>query len=272
MKKFIFIIILLVNIVIFGNYYIVNYYVQSGDTIYTLSKKFSVSPSIILDWNDIDPYSLKIGQVIKIPQPEGILYEVKQGDTLYDISLRFFTTIDAIKSANNLKNNYIYVGQKLFVPTSKIGLAFNVYDKDFIWPVFGRLTSTYGMREHPIYHKVSFHTGIDLAAPEGTPIFSATKGVVELAGPYGGYGLAVIVRYGKYEIVYGHLSKVCVYKGQTISEGELIGRVGSTGVSTGPHLHFEVRINGNHTNPIVFLPSYNRMYVLKSDNIYVGGE
>lgn len=272
MKKVFFILFIIMNVIYFGNFYVINYYIQPGDTLYTLSKKFSVSPSTILDWNDIDPFNLKVGKALKIPQPEGILYEVKQGDTLYDISLKFFTTIEVIKSANNMNNNYIYVGQKLFVPTNKIGLAFNVYDEDLIWPVFGRLTSTYGWREHPIYHKTSFHTGVDLAAPEGTPIFSATEGVVKLAGQYGGYGLAVIVSYGKYDIVYGHMSKICVYKGQTLSKGELIGRVGSTGVSTGPHLHFEVRINGNHTDPMVFLPSYNRMYVLKSDNIYIGGE
>ncbi|SHH31094.1 peptidoglycan DD-metalloendopeptidase family protein [Thermosipho atlanticus] len=272
MKKYLFVIVVFVNCIVLGNFFIINYYLQPGDTIYTLSKKFSVSPSILIDWNNVDPYNLKIGQVIKIPQPEGIIYEVKQGDTLYDISLRFFTTIDAIKRANDLKNDYIFVGQKLFVPVKDIGLAFNVYDKNFIWPVFGRITSTYGWREHPIFHKRSFHTGVDIAAPEGTPIFSASDGVVEFAGEYGGYGLAVIVDYGKYKIIYGHMSRVSVYKGQTISKGELIGRVGSTGLSTGPHLHFEVRIGNKHTNPMVFLPSYNRMYVLKSDNVYLGGE
>ncbi|MBO8161289.1 MAG: M23 family metallopeptidase [Thermosipho sp. (in: Bacteria)] len=272
MNKIILLLVLLLGYIVFGNYYLINYYIQPGDTIYTLARKFSVSPTTIIDWNDVNPYNLKIGQLIQIPQPEGILYEVKQGDTLYDISLRFFTTVDAIKEANDLTTSYLYVGQKIFVPRKIIGLAFNVYDKDFIWPVFGSITSTYGWRQHPIYHKTTFHTGVDIAAPEGSPIFSATKGVVRLAGEYGGYGLAVIVDYGKYEIVYGHMSKVCVYKGQTVSKGELLGRVGSTGVSTGPHLHFEVRINGNHTNPMVYLPSYSRMYVLKSDNIYVGGE
>nr|WP_221236852.1 M23 family metallopeptidase [Thermosipho japonicus] len=271
-KKVLAIFFFLIAAGLFANYYILNYYIQPGDTLYLISKEFNVSPSVILDWNDIDPYHLKVGQSIKIPQPNGIIYEVKQGDTLYDISLRFFTTVDAIKKANNLLSNFIYVGQKLFIPIDYVGVAFNVYDKSFIWPVYGKISSTYGWRVHPIYHRKSFHTGIDIAAPEGTPIFSATNGVVTHAGEYGGYGLAVIVKYGNYEIVYGHMSKVSVYKGQTIKKGELLGRVGSTGISTGPHLHFEVRINGKHTNPVAFLPSYGRMYVLKDQGLYLGGE
>lgn len=272
MKKIVLLFFLQIAVVFFGSYYVLNYYIQPGDTLYLLSKEFNVSPSIILDWNDVDPYNLKVGQVIKIPQPSGIIYEVQQGDTLYGISLHFFTTVDAIKEANNLKNDFIYVGQKIFVPIDYVGIAFNVYDSSFIWPVYGRISSTYGWRVHPIYNRRSFHTGVDIAAPKGTPIFSATSGIVKYAGEYGGYGLAVIVDYGKYEIVYGHMSKVCVYKGQSVKKGELLGRVGSTGVSTGPHLHFEVRINGRHTNPMAYLPSYGRMYVLKDEGIYLGGE
>ncbi|ANQ53306.1 peptidoglycan-binding protein [Thermosipho affectus] len=271
MKKISFI-ILLVSVFVFPSYFILSYYVQPGDTIYKLSQVFGVSPSVILDWNDIDPYNLKVGEVLKIPQPSGIIYEVQQGDSLYSIALRFFTTVDDIKVSNDLKSTYIYVGQKLFVPLDYVGKAFNVYDKDFIWPVFGKISSTYGWRMHPIYHRKSFHTGVDISAPMGTPIFSATNGVVKFAGEYGGYGLAVIVDYGSYDIVYGHMSKICVYKGQSLRRGELIGRVGSTGVSTGPHLHFEVRRNGRHTNPMAFLPSYGRMYVLKDEGLYLGGE
>ncbi|ABR30065.1 peptidoglycan-binding protein [Thermosipho melanesiensis] len=263
---------LLFSALSFSSYFVLNYYVQPGDTVYELSKKFRVSPSIILDWNEVDPYGLKIGEVIKIPQPPGIMYEVQQGDSLYSIALRFFTTVDRIKDANELKSNYIYVGQKLFIPLDYVGMAFNIYDKSFMWPVFGKISSTYGWRIHPIYKKRSFHSGVDISAPMGTPIFSATDGVVKFAGEYGGYGLAVIVDYGKYDIVYGHMSKICVYKGQKISKGELIGRVGSTGISTGPHLHFEVRINGKHTNPMAYLPSYGRMYVLKDEGLYLGGE
>ncbi|QTA37305.1 M23 family metallopeptidase [Thermosipho ferrireducens] len=271
-KLFIVFALAVVTLYGFGNYFVINYYVKPGDTLYLISQRFSVSPSIILDWNDVDPYKLKIGQLLKIPQPPGILYEVKQGDTLYDISKRFFTTVSYIKKVNNLKSDFIYVGQKLFVALDGIGLAFNVNGNMFMWPIYGVISSNYGWRVHPIYKRKSFHTGVDISAPEGTPIFSGTDGVVKLAGEYGGYGLAVVVSYGKYDIVYGHMSKVSVYKGQKVSKGELLGRVGSTGISTGPHVHFEVRIKGKHTNPFVYLPPSNRIYVLREGTVNLGGE
>jgi murein DD-endopeptidase MepM/ murein hydrolase activator NlpD len=113
---------------------------------------------------------------------------------------------------------------------------------------------------------------VDIAAPLGSPVFAADDGIVKFAGKNGGYGLMILIDHGTYQTVYGHLSKIDVFKGQYVKKGQLIGRIGSTGISTGPHLHFEVRIHNKHTNPLAYLPSPKRMYVYREDVKWAGGE
>jgi murein DD-endopeptidase MepM/ murein hydrolase activator NlpD len=121
-------------------------------------------------------------------------------------------------------------------------------------PVLGTLTSGFGFRIHPIFGIQKMHTGIDLAASPGTPIAAASDGTVIFAGWYGGYGrCAVLVHGGNFATLYGHTSQLMVTVGQQVKRGQIIAAVGSTGFSTGPHLHFEVRINGIPTNPMDFL-------------------
>lgn len=115
---------------------------------------------------------------------------------------------------------------------------------------FSRKTSGFAMRLHPIFQTMRAHLGVDYAAPMGTPAQTVGDGVVEFAGAQGGYGNTVIVRHGNnHSTVYAHLSKIQVRKGQTVQKGQTIGAVGSTGWSTGPHLHFEFRVNGTHVDP-----------------------
>jgi murein DD-endopeptidase MepM/ murein hydrolase activator NlpD len=115
---------------------------------------------------------------------------------------------------------------------------------------FSRKTSGFAMRLHPIFHTLKAHLGVDYAAPTGTPAQTVGDGVVEFAGVQGGYGNTVIVRHGNnHSTVYAHLSRIHVRKGQSVQKGQTIGAVGSTGWSTGPHLHFEFRVNGNHVDP-----------------------
>ncbi|ACK42380.1 MULTISPECIES: murein hydrolase activator EnvC family protein [Dictyoglomus] len=123
------------------------------------------------------------------------------------------------------------------------------------WPVIGGITSGFGMRRHPLLGGAPlFHTGIDISASYGTPIRAAASGRVIFAGWYGGYGNMIIIDHGgKISTVYGHLSKIVVKVGEEIAEGDVIGYVGSTGLSTGPHLHFEVRINGDPVDPLTWL-------------------
>jgi murein DD-endopeptidase MepM/ murein hydrolase activator NlpD len=103
-----------------------------------------------------------------------------------------------------------------------------------------RVASPFGMRLHPIYHRWRFHNGVDFAAPEGTPVFAFSSGLVVWAGSMGGYGLAVVIDHGGYKTLYAHLSRVDARPGREVAAGEKIGEVGTTGVSTGPHLHFTV--------------------------------
>jgi len=125
----------------------------------------------------------------------------------------------------------------------------------FSWPVNACITSPFGYRYHPIYGTYRMHTGIDLGAGYGTTIKSACSGTVIFAGWYGGYGNAIVLDHGGgYSTLYGHCSAIFVRQGQGIERGQGIGAVGSTGNSTGPHLHFEVRYRGNPVNPLGKLP------------------
>lgn len=115
---------------------------------------------------------------------------------------------------------------------------------------FSRKTSGMGMRLHPIFQTLQKHNGVDYAAPTGTPAMSVGDGVVDFAGVQGGFGNVVIVRHGaNHRTLYAHLSRIHVRKGQTIQKGQTVGAVGSTGWSTGPHLHFEFLVNGVHVDP-----------------------
>ena len=117
-----------------------------------------------------------------------------------------------------------------------------------------RLTSDYGMRTHPVLGGRRSHNGVDLAAPTGTPVYATADGIVGRANRFGSYGLYVQIEHGaKLETRFAHMSKLAVATGQRVHKGDLIGYVGSTGRSTGPHLHYEVRIDGQAVNPIPYM-------------------
>ena len=274
MRKYLLITILLMTVISLGTPLIVKYTIQSGDTLYGISKNFNVNLSIILDWNSgkIDPLKLKIGDVLQIPQPAGYQYTVKEGDSLYRISRKYFTTVSDLKTDNSLRSDILYVGQKIFISAESAGIAFND-SKKFMWPVYGVISSDYGWRIHPLKHIRAFHTGIDIAAEEGTPIFSSCSGTVTFVGfDNSGYGNMVKVSDGRIDVIYGHMSAFAVVMGEHVKQGDLIGRVGSTGLSTGPHCHFEIRLNGSHTNPRAYVPPYGEVYALKSNDNAAGGE
>lgn len=127
-------------------------------------------------------------------------------------------------------------------------------DSGFVRPVPGAITSGFGPRRHPILGTTRLHTGVDMTASSGTKIKAADGGTVILAGYYGGYGNTVIIDHGGgVATLYAHQSKLGVDDGETVDAGEVIGYVGSTGLSTGPHLHFEVRVNGNPVDPANYL-------------------
>ena len=129
---------------------------------------------------------------------------------------------------------------------------------NFIKPVPGRITSPYGWRMHPIFKRKIFHSGIDIGAPYGTPIKAAHSGKVIFVGWYSGYGKVVIIDHGSINgipttTLYAHMSVTIAKQGQNVAKGSTIGKIGTTGYSTGPHLHFEVRQRGNPVNPLNFI-------------------
>ncbi len=125
-------------------------------------------------------------------------------------------------------------------------------------PVDGvQLTSGYGMRNHPILRQRRQHNGVDLAAPRGTPVYATADGVVEMAKYWGSYGNYVQIGHGgDLETRYAHLASYNVRDGEQVRKGDLIGYVGSTGRSTGPHLHYEVRVSGDPVNPIPYMVAH----------------
>ena len=128
----------------------------------------------------------------------------------------------------------------------------------FLRPCPGRITSYFGYRNHPIFKSRIFHSGIDIGAPYGTPIKATNAGKVIYTGWYGGYGKVVIIDHGKINgkptsSLYAHQSRISVTNGQYVKKGTIVGYVGSTGYSTGPHLHFEIRINGRPSNPLNYI-------------------
>jgi murein DD-endopeptidase MepM/ murein hydrolase activator NlpD len=117
-----------------------------------------------------------------------------------------------------------------------------------------RIASGFGYRIHPIYKTLRMHTGIDFSAPVGTPIYATGDGVVEhLKNKMTGYGKVMMINHGfGYESLYAHMSKIFVKPGEKVKRGQIIGYVGNTGRSTGPHLHYEIRKNGKPVNPVHF--------------------
>lgn len=124
-----------------------------------------------------------------------------------------------------------------------------------LWPVRGRITSNYGWRYHPVLKKQKYHSGLDIAVPRGTPVLAADSGVVLVSGWRGGYGNFVAIDHGDgISTCYGHNSRLLVKVGDKVSKGQKVALSGNTGLSTGPHLHFEVRLKGAPANPIPYLP------------------
>ncbi len=123
-----------------------------------------------------------------------------------------------------------------------------------LWPAIGPITSPFGWRIHPIFGTREFHPGVDIGAPYGSTVIAADAGVIEFAGVMTGYGNVVVIDHGGgLATLYGHLSAYAVAVGQNVGRGAPIANVGCTGYCTGPHLHFEVRINGVPVDPMPYL-------------------
>jgi murein DD-endopeptidase MepM/ murein hydrolase activator NlpD len=151
--------------------------------------------------------------------------------------------------------NYLRSAEKMALSSRLVG-RFGMQAKSLpsLWPIEGRILSGFAQRTDPFSGEGAFHKGVDISAPTGTPIHCAADGVVVSSEPMGGYGRLVIVDHGGgVQTYYAHLSKILVHAGQDLHRGELVGLVGSSGRTTAPHLHYEVRVAGTPMNPYRYL-------------------
>jgi murein DD-endopeptidase MepM/ murein hydrolase activator NlpD len=183
-------------------------------------------------------------------------YTVKIGDSLSGIATASGVPLEVILVVNDLESDVIHPGKSLFLPGARmpqevIRLALG---ESFIYPIRGVMSSAYGWRIDPIAKVGRFHSAIDLAAPLGTPVKATMDGKVSRVAVNSVYGNYIIVTHqGGYQSMYAHLSVVSVKQGDGVTQGSKIGEVGSTGYSTGPHLHFAVFKNNKVINPLEVL-------------------
>lgn len=235
-----------------------SYVVQPGDTLSEIAARFDLEMDTLISFNQIeDVRRMQAGATYQIPNRDGLLYTVKPGDSISSIAGSYGSSINAILDANDLQSRTIYEGQVIFVP----GAALNeterllILGELFAWPTSGDFTSGFGMRADPFTGLPRFHNGIDLANRVGTPVRAAASGrVVHIESQIGNYGRFVIVRHPDgFQTLYAHLSDFSVRNGEYLERGEIIGTMGNTGRSTGPHLHFSVIHNGTFVDPLRYL-------------------
>ena len=235
------------------------YIIEEGDNLSSISKKIGANLDTIVSVNKIsNANKLRPGQTIMIPNRNGLLYVVKKDETLEEISDRYDVEINRVLSFNEIDRDNINTGDEIFLPGAKYTLDERIdkFGQMFSLPtVVTRISSVFGYRVHPITGVRRKHLGVDIPGGLNTPIYAARKGKVIFAGYSGGFGNLVIVRHDKgYTTYYGHLNKITTTVGANVGVGVMIGRMGSTGNSTGSHLHFEVRRNGVALNPADFIP------------------
>lgn len=246
---------------------IIRYIVKAGDTLDSIAKSYRIDVKTISESNRISQdISLKVGQELKFPSVVGVLYAVKRGDNLWDISRLYGLKMDLIASANGLKlSDVLRVNQQIILPgvdgikavsvsssskgssSPKVSSRGRSYSGS-VWPLVGVITSKFGPRWG------RRHNGLDIAAKTGTLVRAFMGGTVIYSGWESGYGNLIKIDHGGGLVsYYGHNSKLLVSKGQQIEKGQTISKVGSTGDSTGPHLHFEIRRDGTPVNPLSYL-------------------
>ena len=248
---------------------VIEYEVKSGDTVSSIAERFGVSVDTIIWENNFasDKVKIKAGQVLRVLPASGILHAVKRGETIYSIAKKYDVSAQAVVDwpYNTFTNDETFalaVGQTLMVPDGvmpkKEPVAPRYFAKvspevgivtgtgQFVWPAGGQITQWYR----------AWHRGIDIANRSLPGIAAADSGTVIVVGwpaPWA-YGKRVLIDHGNgYQTLYAHLNDIYVSAGQKVSRGQVIGQMGSTGRSTGPHLHFEIRQNGVALNPMSFL-------------------
>ena len=243
------------------------YIVQKGDTISEIAELFNVSSNTIIWENDLGK-SIKEGQELRILPVTGIRHKVSKGDTISKIAQTYDVENEDITIYNGIDESKLVVGEKIIVPngakqkvvvktpsaSSSVSLASSsssssVSNGYYIRPTSGAVTSGFGPRS------LGYHYGIDFGAPTGTPIVASASGTVLKTSCGSGYGKCLVIAHDNgTQTLYAHASVLYVSTGTKVKQGQKIAAVGSTGRSTGPHLHFEIiKSNGQKLNPASYL-------------------
>lgn len=227
------------------------YIVENGDTIASIATKYGISSNTILWANQLTKKSkLKVGQTLVILPISSVKHKVVKGDTIEKIAKKYNGDVDEIISYNGLEDGKLVIGETVIIPDGEMPVAVVTpkTTKGKTSKYSGPEVAGYFIHPAPGTRRsqgLHGHNGIDMAGAVGTPIRAAAGGTVIVAsvgGWGGGYGSYVVIKHNNgTQTLYGHLSRVSVRVGQSVSRGETIGLLGNTGRSTGPHLHFEVR-------------------------------
>ncbi len=239
------------------------YTVKRRENLWTIAKKHGYSVHTIIGCNpQMKTYNVNINQKILLPDTGGTLHPVGSGETLKAISERYGIDESLLKknnfsAADLSENDYIFIpGKRPLVELLNKEMQEKYEMRElFVSPLAGRLSSVFGTRRHPVTGRVSRHGGIDIAVKTGSWVGAAADGIVTLATTNAGhYGTAIFIDHQNgYITHYGHLSKINVRVGQKVRARQLIAKSGSTGRSTGPHLHFTIKKNGVNIDPLKFL-------------------
>lgn len=234
-----------------------SYYVRSGDNLWDLSRTYQVELKTLMRINKLDRNSvLRVGQKLKIPDNKVQVHIIRPGETLWDIARNYNVDLNELQRLNSNKQACnLKIGDLIKLPQNSAQVAFSESVKPsrsivsrFVWPIRGTITSKYGWRSS------GFHHGLDIAGDLGDPVQAAAGGVVSFTGYISLYGNTVIIDHpnGK-QTLYAHLNATKVKSGDRVARGAIIATVGSTGRSTGPHLHFEIKQGDTREDPLVYL-------------------
>ena len=229
------------------------YTVRRGDTLQTIARQFGLREDTIISANSLKSKTqLQVGKTLKIPNMNGVYHTVKRNESLPTISRAYGIEMVRIVDANNLSSPALQAGERLFIPNARLDSSVlrNFYGSTFIWPVRGPISSPFGYRINPFSGERTYHAAIDIVVNRGTPVKATREGKVADTGYNAVFGNYVIIRHTDgYQSLYAHLDAILVHKGTSVNQGEIIGRSGNTGQSTGPHLHFSIFRNGQAVDP-----------------------